>query len=509
VADLVTALQLEDGWTENQKTGAIRASGLIPGDLSNRMREELGNRLRWNELFMRPELDGKVITASSLELLYIALSEKGWRISQAAAADAVIRIAHENSYNPVVEYLELLEKDPSVAPIELSQIGDYWGVGNDHLDSEMLQVMLIGAVGRALKPGLKFDTMLVFKGAQGKGKSRSLRSLFGPDWLIDTQQPKHLDQLMVLHGCWAYEAAELDYLVSRSDQGQLKGLVSSSIDTFKAPYGRYVEAHPRRSIMVGTCNRDDFLRDPTGHRRFLVVEVDQIDVEAIERDRDQIWKAAVLAFRSGANPYLSHASQAASNERNKAFELENPLEAPVARWLRDAAPLEFTLDEAIEGVALGKLTGTQEHQLKDALKEHGCKPPKGQTRRHGMRLRLWQHYKSVSADSLPPAGGETPQKPAVARDLGDLSHVSLPNTKRVVKEEVEGERCQNAPQEELPISAETPRHLPKALPVQSIEVSQPLSAEDDDARQLRDFDSVLRSRDEAANHWSIPVVHGP
>ena len=75
---------------------------------------------------------------------------------------------------------------------------------------------------------------------------------FGPQWLVDTQQPKHKDQLIVLHSCWCYEAAELDYMTSRKESGLIKGLLSSAVDTFLAPYGRFIEAHPRRSIMVGT-----------------------------------------------------------------------------------------------------------------------------------------------------------------------------------------------------------------------------------------------------------------
>ena len=142
-----------------------------------------------------------------------------------------------------------------------------------------MSAMVLAAVARIYDPGSKFDTMVVFKGEQGKGKSTSLRKLFGPQLLVDTQQPKHKDQILVLHRCWCYEAAELDYMTSRKESGLIKGLLSSAVDTFLAPYGRFIEAHPRRSIMVGTCNRDDFLRDATGHRRFLVIETGQIDCD--------------------------------------------------------------------------------------------------------------------------------------------------------------------------------------------------------------------------------------
>ena len=283
---------------------------------------------------LQPELGGQPIPGAALEQLYVALSERGWRIAQKPAEDAVLRVCQENRFHPVAVYLETLVKAPDLNPIDLDEIGSYWGVQDDQLSCRMLRVMLLGAVARIYDPGTKFDTMVVFKGEQGRGKSTSLRKLFGPMWLVDSQQPKHKDQLIVLHSCWCYEAAELDYMTSRKESGLIKGLLSSAVDTFLAPYGRFMEAHPRRSIMVGTCNRDDFLRDATGHRRFLVIEVDQIDCDRIEADRDRIWRAAVLAYQSGERPFMAEKDQQASNLRNKSFELENPFEATVGHWLR-------------------------------------------------------------------------------------------------------------------------------------------------------------------------------
>ena len=259
-------------------------------------------------------------------------------------------------------------------------------------------------------PGTKFETIVVFRGEQGKGKSTSLRKLFGPQRLDDTQQPKHKDQLLVLHRCWCYEAAELDYMTSRKESGLIKGLLSSAVDTFLAPYGRFIEAHPRRSIMVGTCNRDDFLRDATGHRRFLVIETGQIDCDRIEADRDRIWRADVRAYLEGEPAFLSAEDQEASNQRNKSFELENPFEASVGHWLRfGVIPNDqFTFDECLKGIDRCNLSHTDRHHVKEALKGHGCKPPRQQVRRNGVKVRLWTHYRAASAASPSAGGHEAP-----------------------------------------------------------------------------------------------------
>ena len=456
--DLLRVEWLPEGWTTDKK-GNTLLSGLSPGDLCVELREQLGTRLRWNELLLQPELNGRPIPGTALEQLYVALSERGWRIAQKPAEDAVLRVAQENRFHPVAVYLETLVKAPDLDPIDLDEIGSYWGVQDDQLSCRMLRVMLLGAVARIYDPGTKFDTMVVFKGEQGRGKSTSLRKLFGPQWLVDTQQPKHKDQILVLHRCWCYEAAELDYMTSRKESGLIKGLLSSAVDTFLAPYGRFIEAHPRRSIMVGTCNRDDFLRDATGHRRFLVIETGQIDCDRIEADRDRIWKSAALAYQAGEPAFLSAEDQEASNQRNKSFELENPFEATVGHWLRFGnGGDQFTLDECLAGIERCNLQSPDRHHVKEALKEHGCKPPRQQVRRNGVKVRLWTHYRAASAASPSARGREAPQPTAAAKDPGDLSHASPPFRERSEVQETGGH------QQSLPGCAkkgEEPRQQPE------------------------------------------------
>jgi predicted P-loop ATPase len=91
---------------------------------------------------------------------------------------------------------------------------------------------------------------------------------------------------------WIGEIGELAGMATR-DVERIKDYLSRQTDRARKSYGRLTSTVPRQWIAIGTTNSDAYLRDPTGNRRFLPVKIGKVDLEALKRDRDQLWAEAV------------------------------------------------------------------------------------------------------------------------------------------------------------------------------------------------------------------------
>ena len=261
------------------------------------------------------EISGKEISEEEFESLHIyAAQTHGLKFRKSDLQAQVRANARQASYDPVQQYLSGLgcEGGPCLTDEEWDQIAVLALGLEDSWSRLVVQKWLISAIARAMDPGCKVDYCLILHGGQGLTKS-SFFNAIGGDFFSDSMDnlENKKDDLLILHRNWICEWSEADQVfVGANKAERIKRFVSSREDTFRAPYGRTTQCFPRRSILCGTTNRDDWANDPTGNRRFPVLSPPVCNIAWIEENRERILSRAVVAWRSGQQWWFTKEEEA-------------------------------------------------------------------------------------------------------------------------------------------------------------------------------------------------------
>ena len=242
--------------------------------------------------------------------------------------DALTEITVRHAFNPLQDYLTGLVWD-GIPRIDTLFI-DYLGAEDTEFNRTISRKTLAGAVGRALDPGVKFDTVLTLISKQGARKSSFLRKLacgWYSESLVTVQGKEAMEQIQ---GFWIIELGELA-AIRKTDFELVKQFISKQEDAFRAAYGRRTERYPRQCIFIATTNIADFIRDQTGGRRWWPMRVDKgrrrLDpsIDLTDEEVRQVWAEAVDVYRGGEPLYLDDRMEAEARKLQEGHTDESPL----------------------------------------------------------------------------------------------------------------------------------------------------------------------------------------
>ncbi|MDD3307320.1 MAG: virulence-associated E family protein [Acetobacterium sp.] len=241
---------------------------------------------------------------------------------------AVAKVTDDRSYHPIREYLEALPAWDQVQRLDTLLI-DYLGADDNDYVRAVSRKTLCGAVMRVLKPGCKFDSMLVLNGPQGVGKSTLIARLAG-EWFSDSLNlgdTKDKTAAEKLQGYWILEIGELAGL-RKAEVETLRSFLSRQNDIYRAAFGKRATPHQRQCIFFGTTNAESgYLRDTTGNRRFWPVKTPgggrHYSWEITAQTVQQIWAEALVYVKAGEPLYLdARVNQLAKMEQREAMEAD-------------------------------------------------------------------------------------------------------------------------------------------------------------------------------------------
>ena len=172
----------------------------------------------------------------------------------------------------------------------------------------------------------------VLVGAQGIRKSSAVAAMVpDPQYFCEISLADRDDDLSrKMRGRLIAELGELRGLRGKEREA-VKAWVSRQYEDWTPKFREFNTVYPRRLIFIGTTNNETFLDDVTGNRRWLPVTVASVDVDAIVRDRLQLWAEGAEIFRRGGIDFRE-AEELAVDEHEQYVDSDS-WDVVVQRWL--------------------------------------------------------------------------------------------------------------------------------------------------------------------------------
>jgi len=328
------------------------------------------------------------------------LERLGLDCTNTRTADAIKVVAHNHKIHPLRVRLNRMVWDGK--PRLATWLRDYMGsTQNAEYLAKVGTSWLVGGAARIFNAGIKFDHMLVLEGTQGSGKSSALRMLATFDgkfeYFCDNLSFAEINDrkaIQQLQGRVIIEIAELDGM-GKKDDTELKKWITLQSDEIQKKYENAITRYPRQFILAGTTNKDEWLRDPSGNRRYWPVKVGKIDFQAIADNREQLWAEAVHVYKSGEKFHIDHGDRVyALVEQEQASRLEEDVWESAITSLTDGlnhVKLDKVLKEIIPD--LGKQDGRARNRVINCLKKIGFK---NVTRWTGKKAeKVWERVKPI------------------------------------------------------------------------------------------------------------------
>jgi hypothetical protein len=249
-----------------------------------------------NEIF----INGDLLDDKKLNTIYFACKNYlSFNVSKSDVRD-MINSEHTKEHNPIKLFFDKATEESGY----IQQYIDCIEPKSDY-NNWAFTKWILGCVHNWLQPLQEQKvsplTLVLCGQKQGTGKTSFFRNLL----------PDELKKYLIEHKIDAKDKDSIYNLVkgllvlddefgglATKDVKDFKKVADSNIIDIRLPYSAYYSKMKRRASLCGTSNESDILKDVTGNRRILPINVERIDYDRmIKIDVDKLWNEAYFIYK--------------------------------------------------------------------------------------------------------------------------------------------------------------------------------------------------------------------
>ena len=305
--------------------------------------------------------------------------------------DAFLAFLTEREFSPIQERIKSIvwDGEPHVEQFYIRWLK----ADNSQYNREVTRMDYLQRIKRAFEPGCKADQVPVLKGSQGSGKSTLIRWSALEDELYAS--------VTTIEGQKGYEAVqgkficELEELLATVGEGTkkenaTKAFISGQSDHYRRPYDRRTSDNPRTCVFIGTTNRDKFLTDMTGNRRWYPIDCRLTDGTFIFDHEAEIKADIEQCYAEMYHAWVNHLPLASPvpdrvlldiiRDQQEASEMEDYRVGLIERYILTHGAELISCIEIWEqvlqiGQARRRMTKSESNEIGELLRHKlGCRP---------------------------------------------------------------------------------------------------------------------------------------
>ncbi len=280
---------------------------------------------------------------------------KEWKLPVDGYQPYLMRIADENQFNPVLEWIS---RKPWDGITRLQSLYDTIESPETEAKELLIRRWLITAVCMARGEGVDSAGCLVLQGPQDLGKTWWTKRLVPEEMrseLIRTGasvNPSDKDSVSQVISYWIVELGEIGATFRKADIDALKTFITNDYDTMRRPYGIGDKKYPRRTALIASVDQMIYLNDTAGNRRFWTIPCNFIN-SYHKIDMQQLWAEVLVMVENGETWRLENDEK----EHIARINQEHMQIDPIYEKIRDYYDWRFTCNDLRSSTEIAELIG--------------------------------------------------------------------------------------------------------------------------------------------------------